>query len=138
LTYSKENEPSSVETLSYQSLYHFKCKKCDEYILDNHPRYHIGFERDLCLSCFTSFSEKNSDWQCEFFEISVPSHYSCSYCKHPISDGEARYHYCVSDDGNVNLCVECYFSLKEKRENDNDKCEKKQTIIILKEEMKER
>jgi hypothetical protein len=118
---------------------HHKCRKCGTDIPDSSSRYGFLYykdrsysekEKDCCFDCFDVLTNRSSNYKCEFFEVSfLPSHYSCSKCDCSISDKVGRFHYCLSDDGNINLCVECFWKLQKEYENNDNIINDKENYI---------
>jgi hypothetical protein len=112
---TKEDLSSSLlpSSSSSSKLYHYKCYKCKNLINDNSKRYFLNYiptsiSKVYCENCFKKIDFITSYHENYFFDKSVPSHYSCSNCHTDISDADSRYHYCLSDEGDINLCCKCY------------------------------
>jgi hypothetical protein len=124
---SSKNTDSVIPSSQTPLLSHYICDRCDKHIPDSSVRYHIlfyegkdRFNEDYCYDCFNSFTKTYSDWGCEFFEVSfLSSQYSCSHCKNPISNKNKRFHYCLSDDGNINLCAKCFSKFRNENKYDS-------------------
>jgi hypothetical protein len=114
---SLASSSSSLSSSSSPRLCSFVCSRCHSGIPDTDHRYGVKMfllDEDegntFCEKCFKIFTIDNSDWECEYFEESVPPSHHCVNCKEALIGEKSKnvYHYCLSDDGNVNLCSECY------------------------------